>query len=107
MAHTHGLQLLRNRQQWGWRGSQTWMRAVLTMPGDMQLTLTPRAAHSAPSVCVILTTAALDALYATCFCGCGTSTLAMLAVFIMRPRPCLSMILPSACTHSEPIKSLR
>ncbi len=177
------------------------------MPGDMQLTVRPRPAHSAPSVCVIFTTAALLALYAicskfnhltiiasvqarvrhitscwtyptprglekfntngdnrlappacnvlkgssftsthvrighalqgvpqlatwllgvssarpnralllqpycrfawtllceivkTCFCGCGTSRLAMLAVFIMRPRPRASMCRPSACAQ--------
>ena len=40
----------------------TWMSAVLTMPGLMQLTVTPRSAHSAPRVCVIFTTAALLAL---------------------------------------------
>ncbi len=45
---------------------RAWMSAVLTMPGDMQLTVTPRSAHSQPSVCVIFTTAALDALYAIC-----------------------------------------
>lgn len=73
------------------------MSAVLTMPGDMQLTVTPRSAHSAPSVCVIFTTAALLALYAICFCGCGTSRLAMLAVFMMRPRLRCSMYRPSAC----------
>ena len=38
------------------------MRAVLTMPGDMQFTLTPRGAHSVASVCVSFTTAALEAL---------------------------------------------
>ena len=40
------------------------MSAVFTMPGDMQFTVTPRSAHSQPSVCVIFTTAAFDALYA-------------------------------------------
>ena len=40
----------------------TCIKAVLTMPGDMQLTVRPLSAHSAPSVSVILTTAALEAL---------------------------------------------
>jgi hypothetical protein len=38
----------------------TWMRAVLTMPGDTQLTVTPRSAHSAARLCVSLTTAASE-----------------------------------------------
>ena len=42
------------------------MRGVSTMPGEMQLTLTPRDAHSHPRDCVSLTTADLDALYTAC-----------------------------------------
>ena len=40
----------------------TCMRAVFTMPGEIQLTLSPLSAHSVPRVWVILTTAALEAL---------------------------------------------
>lgn len=75
------------------------MRAVFTMPGDMQLTLTFLSAHSVPRVSVILTTAALEALYAICFWGWGTKTAAMLAVLMIFPPPCFSMCLPSACSH--------
>jgi hypothetical protein len=68
-------------------GARTCMRSVLTMPGEMQLTRTPRSAHSQPSVWVIFTTADLLQLYAICFCGCGTSNVAMLAVLMILPRP--------------------
>ena len=40
------------------------MSGVSTMPGEMQLTLTPRDAHSQPSDCVSLTTADFDAAIA-------------------------------------------
>lgn len=38
----------------------------------MQLTFTPLSIHSVPNVCVNFTTPAFEALYANCFCGCGT-----------------------------------
>ena len=66
---------------------RTEMSFVLTMPGEIQLTTTPRSAHSQANVCVIFTTADLDALYAICFCGCGTSSDAMLAVLMILPDP--------------------
>ena len=48
----------------GFRAGLSQMSGVSTMPGEMQLTLTPLSAHSQPSDCVSLTTADLDALYA-------------------------------------------
>merc|ERR1719408_372870 len=67
----------------------------------MQLTLSPRDAHSHAIDCVILTTAAFEQLYAACFCGCGTSSDAIDAVLMILPEPRASMWRASAWQHAN------
>merc|ERR1711966_176643 len=72
------------------------IRGVSTIPGDMQFTFRPLSAHSHARVCVILTTAAFEQLYAACFCGWGTSNVAIDAVLMIFPYPCFNICLASS-----------
>ena len=82
--------------------AHTCTKAMSTTPGDMQFTFSPRSAHSVPSVWVIFTTADFEALYATYFSGCNTTTVFKLAVLMILPYPWASMCLPSSCNIRQP-----
>ncbi len=75
------------------RASQQACAARQVLPSDSTHTL--RLQTPAPSSIPPLPPSGRPAR--ACFCGCGTSREAMLAVLMMRPAPAASMCRPSAC----------
>merc|ERR1719152_695048 len=71
------------------------------MPGEIELTFTPRLAHSHARDWVILTTAAFEQLYAACFCGWGTMSDAIDAVLMILPPPFASICRAAAWQHMK------